>query len=209
MKKAILIPSDIAQVIKPVDDTLKSLDSEMLNMISNQELPLDLKMIKYNQILQRYNFLQTERNKPYKVEIEESHPILMKTFDHILEGIPKKQLHIAKSLLDFISKQQNIQVESNGELTINGMKINNSNIVDLIHDLVRDRKTHPAPAGIKQVAKALKQANIPLEYIGNKNRLYYFQQEHQSPQVRQLFENSAQYMTPRTPPPIRPRSWME
>lgn len=71
---------------------------------------------------------------------------------------------------------------------------------------MRDRKTHAAPVGLKPLAKALKQANVPLEYIGNKNRINYFQQnEYQSPAVRQLFER---YVTPpdnNHPPPL----WIE
>jgi len=209
MRKAILVPSDFAQQsVKPVDDTLIRLHSEMMNTIPNDSIPLDIKMIKYNQILQRYKFLQNERDKPYRLEIEDPSTIYSTITENVFDGIPKRQFPLAKLLTDFISKQQNIKIETNGELNIDGTIIKNSKIIDLVHDLSRNRKTHPAIVGIKPFAKALKHANIPIEYIGNKNRLYYFQQEPQSPVLRQLFENNTQFVTPPSPS-IRPPSWME
>lgn len=173
MKKVILVPTDITQIVKPVDKTLGTLDSEMTSIINNPNIALDLKLQKYNQVLQRYKFLQTERNKPYSIEIEEHNPKL--DFEVILRGIPEKKIPIAKLLTDFISKQDNIHIEDTGEITVDGQRIRNSNIIDLVHDLVRDRKTHTGPVGIQSLTHALKVANVPLEYIGNKNRLDLFQ----------------------------------
>ena len=50
MKKAILVPSDIAQSVKPIDETLGNLDSEMMRIIHTQDIPMDVKLrniIKY------------------------------------------------------------------------------------------------------------------------------------------------------------------
>jgi len=168
MRKAILVPYDISNAVKPVDEILNSLDSEMMYTIQDVNTPIDVKIIKYNQILQRYKFLQTDRDKPYRIETEENSEKIS-VMENIIDGMTKKQLPLAKSLTDFISKQQNIHIADNGELTIDGTRIKNSNIIDIIHDLARDRKTHPAPVGIKQLSKALREANVPLEYIGNKN----------------------------------------
>jgi hypothetical protein len=49
-----------------------------------------------------------------------------------------------------------------------------SNIVDLIHDLSRERKTQKAPQGLQEFVKVLRSANLPLEYIVNKNRRSMF-----------------------------------
>jgi hypothetical protein len=174
MKKVILVPNEITQVIKPVDKTLENLDSEMTSIIYSTNIPLDAKLLKYNQVLQRFKFLQTERNKPYSIEIEERGSQKL-DFDKILKGIPEKKIPAAKLLTDFISKLDNIHIESNGEISINGHRISNSNIIDLVHDLVRDRKTNMPPLGIEPLTFALKQANVPMEYIGNKNRLDLFQ----------------------------------
>lgn len=182
MKKAILVPSDFTQNVKPVDQTLNNLDSEMMSIIQNSVVPMDVKVRKYNQILQRYKFLQNDRNKPYTFQIEEQ--VTNIDFERILKGIPETKIPLAKLLTDFLLKQENIHVEENGEITVNGTRIQNSNIIDIVHDLVRDRKTNLPPVGVEALAKVLKQANIPLEYIGNKNRHTLFQQTLQTPPRR-------------------------
>jgi len=110
MRKAFLVPSDITQTVKPVDETLNALDSEMLYTIQNKVDPMDIKMIKYNQILQRYKFLETERNKPYTIEVEQN-TTLNKLSEHIFEGMPKKQLPLAKLLKYRPSHEKNQSLE--------------------------------------------------------------------------------------------------
>lgn len=171
MRKAILVPSDIGQQVKPVDFTLNNLDSEMMRILEAGDLPVDVKLSQYNQVLQRHRSLLSSRNQPYKITVEEKDDTL-KDVD-VLSGIPETKLPTAKLLLDFIHKQRNITISDNGEVIINGNHIKGSNIVDLIHDLSRDRKTRPPPIGANPLLDALKTANIPLEYIGNKNRLIF------------------------------------
>lgn len=175
MKKVLLVPSDITQTVKPVDETLSNLDSEMMRIISAQDMPLDVKIRKYNQVLQRYKFLQMERNRPYQIEdLQQKNETIQ--YETILKGLPETKVPLAKLLTDFIMQQSNIQIENNGEISVNGSRIRNSNIVDIIHDLVRDRKTHLPPTGVDRILGVLKQANMPLEYIGNKNRLPLYMQ---------------------------------
>lgn len=100
MRKALLIPAEITQTVKPVDDTLNTLDSEMLNTIQRKDIPIDVKMVKYNQILQRYKFLETERNKPYSIELDEGSPSF-KISEQVFEGMPKEQLPLAKLLTEY------------------------------------------------------------------------------------------------------------
>lgn len=172
MKKVILVPSDIGQQFKPVDETLGDLDADMMKILQAREEPADVKLAKYNQVLQRHRTLMTSRNKPYEIEIHENDPTIKES--DVLGGIPDTKRPAAKLLLDFVNKQRGIEIANNGEVTINGNHIRNSNIVDLIHDLSRDRRTHTAPVGMNVLLEVLKQANIPLEYIGNKNRLSFF-----------------------------------
>lgn len=182
MKKAILVPSEMMQSEKPVDETLGNLDIEMMRIINTRNLPADIKLSKYYQTLQRYKTLQTKRNNPYEIGID-SYTDTQINLDSILKGIPESKIPQARLLTDFITNQNGIHIEDNGEIIINGTKINNSNIVDIIHDLIRDRKTHLPPKGVEDLVKVLKRANIPLEYIGNKNRLQLFQhiQQQQQP----------------------------
>lgn len=178
MKKAILVPSDFGQSLKPVDNTLGKLDSEMINILQDMSMSSDVKLAKYNQVLQRYRSLQFQRNKPYELEIRT--PNSSFNTESILKSMPKTKVPLAELLIDFIRKQSAIQIEENGELTVDKNRIRNSNIIDIVHDLVRDRKSKILPVGLEPLVRVLKRENVPLEYIGNKSRLTMFdiQQRH-------------------------------
>ena len=47
MRKAILIPSDFTQSVKPVDETLGNLDSEMLRIIHEKNIALKVFYVEY------------------------------------------------------------------------------------------------------------------------------------------------------------------
>ena len=54
----------------------------------------------------------------------------------------------------------------NGVVTIDGTLVPGANIVDLVNDAMRDRRS--APPGHLQFAVALRQSTVPREIIGNK-----------------------------------------
>ena len=72
-----------------------------------------------------------------------------------------------------------------GELIHKGVAIRGSNAVDLIHDLLRNRKT-PDPVGWQQFANQMRAANIPMELVGNVTRRLYLQKKRgkRTPQKR-------------------------
>jgi hypothetical protein len=170
MKKIVLVPQDLVHPARPVDETLDNLDAQMSKILKSYNIPTDVKVKQYNQVLQRYMFLKNERNKPIELEIAgyASGPTI---HEQVLKGLPDSKQNLGRLLLDFITRQSNIAIENNGELSINGSQIPNSNIIDLVHDLVRDRKNRPPPTGSEALMKTLKQANMPIEYIGNKDRI--------------------------------------
>ena len=58
-----------------------------------------------------------------------------------------------------------------GELTRSGIPIPNTNIVDLVGDVIRKRKTIAAPSGATHFMSGLRDINTPQEAVGNKARL--------------------------------------
>ena len=72
-----------------------------------------------------------------------------------------------------------------GELIHKGVAIRGSNAVDLVHDLLRNRKT-PDPVGWQQFANQMRAANIPMELVGNVTRRLYLQKKRgkRTPQKR-------------------------
>ena len=57
-----------------------------------------------------------------------------------------------------------------------GVAIPGSNAVDLIHDLLRNRKT-PDPVVWQQFASQMRAANIPMELVGYVTRRLYLQKK--------------------------------
>lgn len=169
MKKMILVPSDFSSQSKSVDTLLKKLDIEMSEILNKNDIPMDVKLRQYNQALSRYTSLQHDKKEPYKLEISESSPVSIEDKE-ILQGIPKNNVAAAKSLLAFVKKNDRIQIDEKGEVTVDGTHLRGSNIIDLIHDLARNRKARILPIGLPEFAQALKVSNVPLEYIVNKNR---------------------------------------
>ena len=55
-----------------------------------------------------------------------------------------------------------------GELIFGGEVIKGSNIVDLVNDVLRNRKTFDHPHGWGQFARALRGSNVPRDLVGNR-----------------------------------------
>ena len=87
----------------------------------------------------------------------------------IIDTVPKKFRAKAKLLLRNMHRDASpgeIVWDKNGVVSIDGAKIPNSNIVDLVNDAMRARK-HVRPVGQGHFAKFLQQIEMPREFIGN------------------------------------------
>lgn len=56
---------------------------------------------------------------------------------------------------------------------MNGKEVAGSNIVDILHGIVRARRTDRQPTGWIEVMGALKEANVPKEYVSNPTALRF------------------------------------
>ena len=88
-------------------------------------------------------------------------------------ALPKSFHSKANLLFQELKKHTNkIQFDENTkEIILNGEKMKNSNLVDLIGDLIRNRKTDNIPEHTNDLLKVMAKLNIPEEFIKNKNRL--------------------------------------
>ena len=59
---------------------------------------------------------------------------------------------------------------AHGNLTFRGEIIPNTNVVDLVSDVVRKRKNAPGPEGWELFAEGMNETNVPRELIGNVDR---------------------------------------
>ena len=171
-----------------VGKIVQALDEEMKTILDRKDLDDGTKVTLYNQVLQRYNGLVDKRFKePIRMiavnestegsktrveeEAEEDAPI-RRLEATVLDTVPKSLQAKARRLMEHLKR--NVAWSDRGELVHEGVPIAGSNAVDLVHDLLRKRKTD-APTGWRSLAKQFRAVNIPMELIGNVARITYIQ----------------------------------
>ena len=179
-----------------IDMTLRDLDAEMTSILDRSDADVSEKVRLYNQALLRYNDMTKARAaKPIPVVVavkkEAAAAPTMQTMPttasvveptDIVGTLPKTLQMKGRQLLSRLSA---VRWNERGELMHKCVAIRGSNAVDLIHDLLRNRKT-PDPVGWQQFANQMRAANIPMELIGNVTRRLYLQKKRskRTPQKR-------------------------
>jgi hypothetical protein len=75
-------------------------------------------------------------------------------------------------LLDLLKRNPDVDWSTKGELIYKQSLIPNSNVVDLLTDVLKKKSTE-FPTGWKQFATSLKETNAPRELISNTDRWTY------------------------------------
>lgn len=230
-KKMVLVTPEVFERINQVNEvqpnTLSLLDNEMKEVLGNNNISDYEKWGIYNQILQRYLKVINNTRKPMSLpltsEIKQQEKVHTPT-NHfgdgdfeILESVPKTFRSKAKLLLQKLKRENNIKWDDQGVVFINQKRINNSNITDLLNDIVRPRKTAD-PNGWQEFAHALKETNTPFELIGNLKRQHYIKNLLQnSPDnsfkgdedtINSSYESAAELSTPIVKTKKRHTSWL-
>ena len=155
----------------PVDSILRDLDAEMTSTLKS-DADVSEKVPLYNQLLLRYNEMtkmhaaiptpvvvmksNTVDNEPVAVvksNTVDNEPAAEVTAGqstelvNIVATLPKTLQEKGRQLLGRLSK---VEWNERGELMHEGVAIPGSNAVDLVHDLIRNRKTARDPVGWHQ-----------------------------------------------------------
>ena len=176
----------------PATDTLgkkvQALDDEMKTILDRKDLDDGTKVTLYNQVLQRYNVLTDKRIKdPLRVvtvnesEVEPGSEGAVRAPISGLEAtvlatVPRTMQAKASRLMEHLKRD--IAWTARGELIHEGVPVVGSNVVDLVNDLLRKRKT--APTGWQPFAQQLRAINLPMTLVGNVSRRAYI---HPAPAV--------------------------
>ena len=177
-----------------IDTTLRDLDAEMTSILDRSDADENEKVRLYNQALLRYNDMTKARAAkpiPVVVAVKKEAAATITTMPttalvveptDIVGTLPKTLQMKGRQLLSRLSA---VTWNERGELIHKGVAIRGSIAVDLIHDLLRNRKT-PDPVGWQQFANQMRAANIPMELVGNVTRRLYLQKKRgkRTPQKR-------------------------
>ena len=160
---------------------------EMNDWLEKDDVPEDTKAPMYSQQLQRVKQLKSQgfRPEPYPVQLitqtkrtmtsesDSASPSqqLNETDKHIIDSVPKTMQNRAKLLVAKLKDHSDvISWNDNGQLVLEGSIIPNSNIVDLVNDVMRKRKVFN-PEHSNTFAKALAKINVPEDYLRNPDRI--------------------------------------
>jgi len=158
-----------------MDKTLSKLDGEMYDIL-HRNTAEDEKAKLYSNSLRRYlniNKPEVEKKFQWEDKTDDKPEVTNDIESLVLETVPKKWKAHASKLLTQLKSNPNVRWSAKGELVLNDTTIPNSHIVDLVNDLLRKRTSTSAPIGWSQLAKVLKDSNIPHELIGNEDRWQY------------------------------------
>lgn len=152
-----------------VPETQKALlDRDVAHILSQNDLPIETKYMLYQNLLHQYKQMQGILKKPLKLDLVYDQP----TSTISLSEFPKSVKERAKKFIEFVQNIPDIKIDNKGQVHYKNNIIRGSNFTDLVNDFVRNlkKKTRP-PTGARELALALREANVPSSYIGNKNRL--------------------------------------
>ena len=175
---------------------------EMNDWLEKDDMPEDTKATMYAQQLQRVKQLRNQvfRPEPSPVQMitqteqtmtSESDSVahsqqLNATDKQIIDSVPKTMQNRAKLLIQKLKDYSDIiRWNDNGQLVLEGSIVPNSNIVDLVNDVMRKRKGFN-PEHSNTFAKALTNINVPEDYVRNPDRVdsirwYHRLQDSQAP----------------------------
>ena len=168
---------------------VQALDDEMMTILDRKDLDDRTKVTLYNKVLQRYNVLYDKHAKePTRViTVNESGagagagaaegvvgaPATTSGIEaDVVDPVPKTMQGKARRLMEHTKR--NISWTARGELIHEGVPVAGSNVVDLVNDLLRKRKTDPT--GWQPFARQLRAMNLPMELVGNVARRDYIRQ---------------------------------
>ena len=158
----------------PTDTNLRDLDSEMTSILDKSGIDVSEKVRLYNQALIRYNDMaKMSATKPTPVVVVKGKETLMTTdnMGEVVTTLPKALQEKGRQL---VSRLKTTQWSDKGELLPDGTVVPGSNVIDIVHDLLRKRKTSD-PIGWQQFASQMRAANIPMELVGNVARRRHIQ----------------------------------
>ena len=167
----------------PIVNIMRRLDDKMRSILDRGDLSDREKVVLYNQVLMRYNvFSNKSSQQPVRVTIakasvKEDEEVKETRAEpgvenEIVDSVPKSLKPKARRLLDKI--KGTVSWNDRGEMVYRNVSVPGSNIVDLVNDALRKRKSFQ-PVGWKTFARGLKDVNAPMDLVGNPERWSYIQ----------------------------------
>ena len=100
-----------------------------------------------------------------EAEAEETDPVVR----DVVGSVPKSLQAKASQLLQRLKRNPDVDWNERGEFKYRGHLLKNSNLTDLVNDVLRQRKRRFEPLGWETFAQVLQNLNIPQDLIANQS----------------------------------------
>ena len=174
-----IIKASKGPIQPPVDQDLylSSKADENMTKLLNKTPSLDNQAKINNELVNQTTFLEKFKNKDVNPPSIVEQPPVGDESDNtislppILQHFGKTEKSKVQPILERIgSKNSHIQYNDNLELIINGNRIPDSNIIDLVKAITGKSKKIPKTPGLGLFIKGLKRINVPLYSAGSNAR---------------------------------------
>ena len=165
---------DLTPIKNPSQDQLVKTMEQMSNVLNDNSIPDDIKSSRYNEKIKDFT-VYADKVTSGNVRTP-SYSTTEPTENKMFYSLPKTFQQPANILLKELEKfPERVQWDNNtNELTIDGKRMVGSNIIDLVGDVMRNRKTVSPPMYSDAFLQLLADVNVPEEFIRNKSRLTQF-----------------------------------
>ena len=167
--KMYLVPEDVintwrseqreSAVDKPINTVVNQVDSKMSNILDTDISEYDKEKL-FSQELGKYLSMRNQKKTTPSITPQA-------VTGDVMASIPKMYRNKAAGLLQYLKSDQDVNWDDQGHLYIGQQKIDNSHILDLVHDAMRSRKKVAHPQGWRELSAHLRRKNVPKELVGN------------------------------------------
>ena len=144
-----------------------SLQRDLSSVLANEDLSEGEKSQLYGQTLHQFQTAHGKALETNELQLPES--ISSKINQRIMDSVPTTMKKKARLLMSMLQEHPNLSWDEDGTVKMYGQPIPGSNIIDLVNDVLRQRKGIE-PTGWQPFAEGLKAMNVPQDFVGNKKR---------------------------------------
>jgi hypothetical protein len=202
VRKMALMPFDAVQRLSELElqkpenkdpnlQALNKLEGQMIDTLEANKMSNEEKLALYQNLFHRYGNIDRQQRQETSPQ-----PTLVTrpSIDQLTEYIPKNQKMKGKILLDFLNNNPDVKWTDRGQVVVKGEVVEDSNMVDVFRELLRDRslKGQPPVKGAVELARVLAENNIPRDAISNKDirsLVFDFKQKQKHQQFGAYFDD--------------------
>ncbi len=152
------------------DKTLSSLDSQIGQTLNN-DMSDDLKVKRYLEALNKYRAYEAPKTIEATQDFE----------SRVVDSVPISQQYKARRLMDYLKRDPDIKLSDKGQLIYRQSLMPNSNIVDIMSDILKKNTVGENPFGWEQVLNSLSNQNVPQELVTNARKWRFIRETKNAP----------------------------